>query len=353
MKRFFIFFALIVVLETSAQAQGILTKEANAPRHDDSLIRQEMEYASAGDDGQDVIWDFSDIPVISSRHSTMFVCDSDSVIITGISPDDMRHYAVRNDTLMYLRYETPLQYIDYTSPIVQLTFPFGYGNIQEGTFAGNGKYCQEKFLFTEGSSIVEADGYGSLCLTKGDTIENVLRLHSVRTSSIRMSPSADSSEVDSIIPKQEIEERYQWYARGYRYPVYETVSTTYFDDMIQVSCLQRAYRCLPEVQALMSDSINRRILLEDSLSHDAQRDIIHYEAECANGRLTVCYSLDEDACICWLICNKMGMLFRSVSQTVESGTGYQMEFDCNGLTPDDYILYINVNGKVYSEKFRI
>lgn len=30
--------------------------------------------------------------------------------------------------------------------------------------------------------------------------------------------------------------------------------------------------------------------------------------------------------------------------------GYEVQIDCNGLRPGIYILYINVNGKVYSEK---
>ena len=46
----------------------------------------------------------------------------------------------------------------------------------------------------------------------------------------------------------------------------------------------------------------------------------------------------------------MGFLFVSRQWTQEAGQGYSAQIDCNGLRPGVYILYINVNGKVYSEK---
>ena len=62
------------------------------------------------------------------------------------------------------------------------------------------------------------------------------------------------------------------------------------------------------------------------------------------------YDLDEDATITTIVANHMGMLCVSRQWTQNAGQGYSTQIDCNGLLPGVYILYINVNGKVYSEK---
>ena len=60
--------------------------------------------------------------------------------------------------------------------------------------------------------------------------------------------------------------------------------------------------------------------------------------------------IDEDVSITTIVANHMGMLCMSRQWTQAAGHGYSMQIDCNGLRPGIYILYINVNGKVYSEK---
>ena len=62
------------------------------------------------------------------------------------------------------------------------------------------------------------------------------------------------------------------------------------------------------------------------------------------------YGLDEDATIATIVANRMGMVCVSRQWTQEAGQGYSAQIDCSGLRPGIYILYINVNGKVYSEK---
>ena len=61
-------------------------------------------------------------------------------------------------------------------------------------------------------------------------------------------------------------------------------------------------------------------------------------------------TFDEDATIATIVANHMGLLSVYRQWTQEAGQGYSMQIDCSGLRPGIYILYINVNGKVYSEK---
>ena len=65
------------------------------------------------------------------------------------------------------------------------------------------------------------------------------------------------------------------------------------------------------------------------------------------------YDLDEGATITTVVANHRGMLFLGRQWTQEAGQDYSVQIDCNSLRPGVYILYVNVNGKVYSEKVTI
>jgi hypothetical protein len=66
--------------------------------------------------------------------------------------------------------------------------------------------------------------------------------------------------------------------------------------------------------------------------------------------IVISYGLDDDATIQTIVANHMGMLCSSRQWTQPAGQGYMSQIDCTGLPSGMYILYINVNGKVYSEK---
>lgn len=183
-----------------------------------------------------------------------------------------------------------------------------------------------------------------------DTIPNVIRIHSIRSGAVFMHLENDSTDEAKSRIKQEIEERYQWYARGYRYPLLETVSTSYYKDMDLVSCIQKAYCYAPDSQRTLHDEQNDSIIRIDSIANVQAADIFHHEVETIGNQVKLSYSLDEDANITIIVCNHRGMAYRRRSFAMPAGTGYEQSIDCSGLSPDTYILYINVNGKIYSEK---
>ena len=47
------------------------------------------------------------------------------------------------------------------------------------------------------------------------------------------------------------------------------------------------------------------------------------------------------------------MTYRHREWKEKAGQGYYAQIDCNGLRPGVYILYLNVNGKVYSKKITL
>lgn len=328
-----------------------VTYELNGMRIGDKIEKQQIEYVSAGEDGEDAVWDFSGLS--PKRQFPIEVAFSaDSTEIYEISPERISKYSLSRDSLIYVGYEKPLERIDYQAPIKLLPYPFQYGDSFSSPYTGLGYYCQMHEIETGGNIEVEADGKGSIILSSGDTLKNVLRIHSLRTGFYYMHQEDDTTDIAKSRKKQEIEERYLWYARGYRYPVIETISTAYYDNMNMVSCIQTAYRYNTDDQKHLYDPQNDSILYADSInaSQPLSPDIIDYSIT-TNGRaVNIKYSLTEDASISILLCNHRGMTYRHSHFSMPAGEGYETSIDTSGLQPDTYILYINVNGKVHSEK---
>lgn len=352
----FLLIAILLCITGTLSAQGVIDYNQNTLRFDDVLDKQEVNYFPAGSSGENVIWDFRDIDFVDDYHVEYF-CDSDSIVLTALEPEIMKKYVTNTDTLIYIGYETALQYMDYEKPIILMTYPFAYGSSISNPFRGEGVYCGTHILQNRGSFSVDADAYGSIYLPEGDTIKNVLRIHTIKGGSVNMNILNDTTVFDPDNLKQEIEERYQWYARGYRYPLFETVSTTNYNNMNPVSNLQKAYCYLPGDQRLLRDSLNEDIAYNDSIQEArriaAEKDIINYDVEVNGSHVTIKYDLTEHASVNSLVCNQMGFVFQRHSVSNDAGSGYQINLDCSGLRQGVYILYLNVNGKIYNEKVNI
>ena len=108
------------------------------------------------------------------------------------------------------------------------------------------------------------------------------------------------------------------------------------------------------------DNLTEDYVYEEEFDDDEQdgfsdaeeqtRDIIHYQIETQGKDIVIRYDLDEDATIQTIVANHMGMLCKSRQWTQKNGQHYYFKIDCYDLRSGMYILYINVNGKVYSEK---
>lgn len=345
-KSFFSLAFLLIVISAKGQHLDIST---NVIREGDLVEKIHSHYGSVGNDGQHVVWDFSD-RVGNAPHTIYYSTDSLNVL-TGNDGTALYSYVLRGDSLLQTGYETPLEHITYQEPLLNMVYPVHYGGSFSGRFKGYGRYCGTHEERVSGQVSVVADAYGRLVLSENDTLNHVLRVYTLKTQSISM--EVDSCRTDSNSMKQEIEEHYQWYARGYRYPVYESVSRTSYDNMLPVACRQYAYCCLPDVQRLLDDPDNERLIRQDSSEVAAARDIIHYDITNRCNVINISYNLDASAHIRCLVADVTGMVHRQAEHHNDAGSGYTMQIDCTGLSRHHYILYINVNGKIYNEKIAI
>ena len=320
----------------------------------DSLQKSQIRYFSPGKGGKQKVWDFTDKLKSKQSLQVTFMTDSTGVLSVN-EPGRINSYRVTNDSLILIASESPLEKRDYVVNKFSKKFPLVYGDSVSMPFRCEGVYCGDHPFREAGMTTVKVDGEGSLVLAENDTLRNVRRVHTIDVYFVCM--DRDSAALDTARLTQVIDERYEWYQADGRYPIIEDVTSTTYYNMNVVGTTKYAYCNLPEAETELYVTSD-----EDSDGDEqagfadggqATADIIHYQVETQGGNIVISYDLDADATIQTIVANHMGMLCSSRQWTQPAGQGYMSQIDCTGLQPGVYVLYMNVNGKVYSEKIRI
>ena len=329
-----------------ALSQHVLTKSNALPRIGDALRKQCVTYVTPGESGMNAIWDFRNVEVRTASYPIEYADGGDSCLY-AIDPNSMCSYCLFGDTLVQMTYQSPLTHIDYSIPIPELSYPFSYGDTLCGNFKGTGRYSGHNGISVEGTSFVEADGEGTLVISDECTLKNALRVRTLRTSSFCV--ARDTAAKDTLERLLEVEENYRWYARGYRNPLFETRSVSYYRGINLLKTYKEAYRILPDSLRKLADSVNVVGERQGSCVDDA-RDVITYDVVRDGRSVRIDYSLTSRATVSAIVSDPMGVIYQRSSRSDKAGEGYSITFDVGGLRHGKYILYLNVNGKVYDNK---
>lgn len=218
-KQNILFMMLMAFVWMPAFPQHVLTKANALMCGGDAMSKQRVMYVSPGGGGMDATWDFSNVDVLSDSYPIEYAGDIDSCLY-AIEPSLMGLYRLSGDTLVQVAYQNPLTRVDYSVPIPEVCFPFSYGDTLSGKFKGEGRYSNHNGIKLMGSTFVEGDGEGDLKVTDECTLKNVFRVRTLRITSFTV--EKDTVTKDSAVSLLEVTERFQWYAKGYRYPLFET-----------------------------------------------------------------------------------------------------------------------------------
>ena len=345
----FYFPTLALLFATSLHAQVNLS--GMPPASADSLQKCKIRYFSPGGGGRDKVWDFSEKLVSKGASQVMFMKDSTGVV-TIMEPGKISYYHTTPDTLILFGCESPLEKREYAVSKASKIFPLEYGDSISKHFRCEGKYCGDHPFREVGTTTIKVDACGSIVLPQSDTIRNVLRVHTIDSYSICM--DKDSAALDTAKLTQVIDERFEWYLPDSQYPIIEDVTSTTYYNMEEIGTTKHACCNLLDDQAAyyITPVDEDETEEQDGFSDGDQQmpDIIHYEIETRGKVIHMTYDLDEEATIEAIVANHMGMLCMSRQWTQEAGQGYSAQMDCIALRPGIYVLYINVNGNVYSEK---
>ena len=338
---------LLVCLVTSYQtkAQHVLTKENSFLRSGDVICKQEVEYLEQGSSGRDVVWDFRDIDILKKKYMVEY--SSNSLLqLFKYEPTFMEQYKFEGDTLFKTKYENPITNVSYNKPIPDMIYPMAYGNIHTVEFEGKGTYCHRNCLSTSGSILLEADANGIILFSEQDTLRNVLRVHTQTISTIGI--EKDSVITDSTKWIRCTEDTYRWYARGYRYPLFETYNQVLHDGLRNIRHTRASFRTPPDILRLLNDSINQEFRHIEKSRSNSETKAIPYSIKVTGNKVTINYSLTSRAIVKALISDSKGIIYRQQTRKDEVGKDYSLSLNLEGLRRGEYILYVNINGTVYS-----
>lgn len=335
-------------------AQNVLTGSSNLFRDSDIVMMQPMDYSWAGDEGENVVWNFSAVRESKGEHSIEFHAGSLGAI-QKIEDDNIYTYYYRDSSLYQTGFENRLWKINYKQPKLVIGYPFQFGDSICASFSGYGTYCGDHKVAQSGKIYILADGHGCLILSANDTLKYVLRVYTLTTTAMAM--DMNSVGIDTSNLRQVIEERYDWYAPGYRYPVYTTIVSTSYSNLQPVATKKKAYRLSITDSNLQTDAVNDSIQHAESQSKahpvGVDKDIIHYTVHQSGNLVSIEFTVDDQATVTMLVSDIMGVIYCKDSRNCAPCDKGTITLDCSGLHQGQYVLYINVNGKVYSEHIAI
>jgi hypothetical protein len=205
--------SLAVAMAVSAMAQPSLTFAKHALRAGDVHQTQRATYMEPGAGGADVVWDFSAAKVEGGIHNEALSAADNRIAVTGsggtVFQFDVTPYG--ND---FYGYKTANYSVVYENPILKTKYPFNFLDQHSGEYYGYIAQGSQKYVI-DGTFSSEVDGYGTLKLPNGITLNNVLRVKTTE---------AQKQYYCSMNTYTEV--KYLWYAQEFRYPVFVSIVVT-------------------------------------------------------------------------------------------------------------------------------
>lgn len=348
-----------------------INQSSNHYRKGDVLEKKQVSVEGFELNGSNGVWSLEDANIPKKSYQTEYTTEHDTIMM--LERGNRTYFHQENGLVNIIGSENAQELISYDMPETWLKFPMQKGDSISGYFNGTGKYCDHLFIRHFGTYMTSADAVGKLVLPEGDTLRNVIRLHTERYVGTIVTPidtiktdipvfTVDSIVTHLIPDTAKIrEDVYRWYAAGYRYPILEATTLSYGNTTLS----QEIYYFAPEMQEQLAlDEENKRIRKQTEEQQDTwnqggngsktpQSPISISDVAVHGQTARVTFDLTEDADIKGLVCTISGMVLRQQSQHFGANTNCQMVLDCSGLRKGEYVLYLNANGRVTSHVFAL
>ena len=379
--RQIVIIAGMTVMSAVGFAQRVLQTSTNAYLDADRLVKQQIEYPEKICRGN--CHDMSNIEVLNKKYMVRYRVKNDSFPnrLSCIENGTQYHYDLCNDSIFIGGYQNRMTQVEYDQAETYLKLPIALGDSLTGYFHGRGTYGGKLALRNYGWYKTKAEALERIVVAEGDTLDNVLRLHTERKISSQYYPI---ELADSLLPfKEDSVKEYlrkdtavikttidRWYAPGYRYPILETRKT---EESRNVPLLTQTLYFPPSEQQeqLQGDVANETVrmrLAEEQMAktrgqsdfegsldgkrligNDFAYDILQDDG---SNMITINYNARQDVKVVALVASTQGYVYKRAEQQCEAGTG-QFSLNCTGLRKGQYIIYINVDGNQYAEKVNV
>lgn len=316
-------------------AQESIQMHLNGYRAGDRIIKQQMEPASPGAEGRDVIWDFSGLTTVDENYPLFFYreLEEDTARIVGREHETRYIYEQKDNSIRLTGYDNRFVEMNFELPEVHLRFPFYFGDTLHSTFSGKGLYYQDSEMVAAGRTYVKADAVGTLITPGADTLTNVLRIKRIRI--------YDDIGVENAGMRLET---YAWYAPGYRYPVFETVRSSVKKNNSEIDDYSVSFYFPPAaLEDLAEDPENERI--REAAKED--RGILiacRVSPTLVDNECSLFFELSKNAAVTIRLCDIIGNPVSAVMQQTFLPAGeYEKQIPMTGLKSGYYILNIQTD----------
>lgn len=361
---------LLLLIAAMAHGQTMVTATHNSVRPTDELRLQLVGAAESAVGPESFVLELSrQEDGETAEWTKLFATDIAEDTLTTIFQGCRSYYVEHDNEVMLCGVENPQLRIVYDRPEAWLRFPMMLGDSLTGYFHGVGSYCEQLAVRKLGSFATLADAEGTIVTPDGDSLRHALRLHT-RRQVITLSSPIDTLHkalavftLDSICRHLSadsvrfVEDACRYYMPGYRYPVVER-SALLSDDGATLACT--TYYFPPEMQAglpLDETNLEVRRSLWNSNADAGQTTTVAaakpYAATTDEAARTITVKLalgQPPVGVSLQLCNVQGMPLRSVSsQSVDVGQPLSISY--GGLRPGQYVLHVQIEAMLYSEKF--
>lgn len=332
-----ILFILISPNIMNSQNYSKLSQKDNKLHQGDAIIKQQVEFKEPGASGKNILWDFSNLSVINDKYRIdYFLPDpNDSSQILGREHDTNYIYHYKSDSLFIVGYYNRTASIQFSKPELIIKFPLNIGDTVESAFNSNGYYCQTIPVKSNGHIHINADAIGQIITPEGDTVKNVIRISRIK--------DFEQIGIDSTTMHME---NYVWYAKGYRYPVFETIKSYSIKKDSLITNLETSfyYSLIKREDLHLTDMGN----IDNYQSDKVIINCITYPNPVIND-VIISYTLNINAFVSYKICDAAGKVWVNIQRNhLEAGTQTK-KVAMTGLPQGNYCLYIQINDLTHKQ----
>lgn len=348
MQRLIMLILLPISAVLTACAQNSLTLTCNALQ-EDSLVRRTYSLCEQSFEGENIVWDFrmlNEIPCKShhlniAQFTNSYLWDENGILA---------NYVLIGDTLFLHRVESPLYSMDYSLPIVEMVYPFSYGKENVSEFEGRGLYENRLLLSEKGVCQVEADAFGKILYSDDDTLNNVLRVCVQYDSDIDISSKYSDEKLESLHKRTEI---YRWYARGFRYPIIESVAKkiTKKDNLLYSQGYTNVFSI--DDLDLNKDEENKKIREQDSIIALNSHPIENMNVTKNGNQVDVVFSTNTDVDVSVVLTDVLGVVYYTQKVFSKRENENICTIPIGNLHRGQYVVYLNVDGMSANRKFNV
>ncbi len=317
-------------------AQTTLTYKDNGLRIGDHRSLRKMEYQATTPAGPNQVWDYSKAKEINTdmyidQNENMSAVKNNSNIFLSCDEGGAKNtfFEISKTQKMYWGLESKGVKISFEQPIVDLKFPFAYGDAINGTMVGTYAVANQEYAI-DGTYITSADAWGTLIMPDGNVYENTLRIKVDKNYEQFM--GANKYQIHTV--------RYQYFAEGVRYPVLIVLESDITSDC-NCSCgnskTYDAYFATPDFRNLEPKNQPQSLAIKN-FSYEVSPNPFENE-------LTATFKLESAANVSINMIDNAGKVVATIVDAQLNEGDYVYTTNTENLPAGQYSLSVLVNGQ--------